>query len=435
MTARSRPWILVAALAASSCTAAAQTSGAPRSLTLEQAIEAALANNPRLRQSAVEVGIAETRVTQARAGMLPQVDAGGLANRGLTGSGNLFDLHGLASSPEPQNAAFSVNLLQDLLDFKRTRFESRARRAEVEYFEQTLRADQDRLVLEVQRAYINGLKASKHLSLAGEGVKRRELELVRADALLEAELGTSAEADQARADLSKARSGVTSATQAHRRALSSLGTVMGQEAPDLYELSEPEISERLPDSLNSLVAKSLEARAELGAVDARIQAAQEWVRRAQREKYPRLMIMFSGGWTRFAELTLGRLLFGAFGLQLPVFTGGRLEASIEETKLVVHKTEAMRDELRQAIRLEVTNAHSQVVSTLEAIQAARRGVEQAQGMATLADIRQQQGLSSRLDVVIARTELAAAENSLHQARYDYQLAAVELEFADGSASL
>lgn len=430
-----RPWILVVALATSFCTAAGQTSGEPRSLTLEQAIETALANNPRLRQSAVEIGIAETRVTQARAGMLPQVDAGGLANRGLTGSGNLFDLHGLASSPEPQNAAFSVNLLQDLLDFKRTRFESRARRAEVEYFEQTLRADQDRLVLEVQRAYINGLKASKHLSLAGEGVKLRELEQVRADALLGAELGTGAEVDQARANLSKARSGVTSAKEAQRRALSGLGTVMGQEAPVLYELTEFEISEQIPDSLDSLVANSLEARAELAAVDARIQAAHEWVRRAEREKYPRLMIMFSGGWTRFAELTLGRLLFGAFGLQLPVFTGGRLEASIEETKLVVHKTEAMRDELRQAVRLEVTNAHSEVVSTLEAIQAARQGVEQARSMATLADIRQQQGLSSRLDVVVARTELAAAENSLHQARYDYQLATLELEFASGAASL
>ena len=434
MTAYTRSSILVAAVAISLCPAAAETSGEPRSLTLDQAIKAALANNPSLRQSVVEIGIAETRVKQVRAGMLPQVDAGGLANRGLTGSANLFDLHGLASSPEPRNAAFSVNLLQDLLDFKRTRFESRARRAEVEYFAQTLRADQNRLVLEVQRAYFNGLKASKHLSLAGERVKQRALEQVRADALLEAELGTKAEVDQARANLSEAQSGATSATEAQKRALSGLGTVIGEEAPVLYQLSEPSVSERISDPLESLVANSLESRAELAAVDARIQAAREWVRRAQREKYPRLMIMFSGGWTRFAELTLGRLLFGAFGLQLPVFTGGRLEASIEETKLVVDKTEAMRDELRQAIRLQVTSAHSDAVSTLEAVQAARQGVEQAQAMATLADIRQQQGLSSRLDVVVARTELAAAENSLHQARYDYQLATAQLEFASGAAS-
>ncbi len=434
MTVDIRSWILVAPLAISLCPAAAETSGEPRSLTLDQAIETALANNPRLRQSAIEISVAETRVKQARADLLPQIDAGGLANKGLTGSANLFDLHGLASSPEPRNGAFSVNLLQDLLDFKRTKFESRARRAEVEYFEQTLRADQDRLVLEVQRAYFYGLKASEHFVLAGERIKRRELEQARADALLEAELGAKVEVDQARANLSKAQSGLTSATEAQKRALSGLGTVMGEEAPVLYQLHEPEISERIPGPLEPLVANSLEARAELAAVDARIQAAEEWVRRAQREKYPRLMIMFSGGWTRFAELTLGRLLFGAFGLQLPVFTGGRLEASIEETKLVVAKTEAMRDELRQAIRLEVTSAHSEVVSTLEAVQAARRGVEQAQAMATLADIRQQQGLSSRLDVVVARTELAAAENSLHQARYDYQLATAQLEFASGAAS-
>ena len=434
MTVDIRPWILAAALLGAVCPAAAQTSGEPRSLTLDQAIETALANNPRLRQSAIEISAAETRVKQARADFLPQVDAGGLANKGLTGSANLFDLHGLASSPEPRNGSFSVNLLQNLLDFKRTKFESRARRAEVEYFEQTLRADQDRLVLEVQRAYLNGLKESERLALAGERVKQRELEQARADALLEAELAAKVEVDQARANLSKAQSGFTSATEARKRALSGLGTVMGEEAPVLYQLREPEISERSPGPLEPLIANSLEARAELAAVDARIQAAEEWVRRARREKYPRLMIMFSGGWTRFAELTLGRLLFGAFGLQMPVFTGGRLEASIEETELVVDKTKAMRDELRQAIQLEVATAHSQAVATLEALKAARLGLEQAQSMATLADARHEQGLSSRLDVVIARTALAAAENGLHQARYDYGIAAAQLDFASGSAS-
>ena len=433
MTAEIRSSILGSALLAAVCPSAAQTGGEPRSLTLDQAIETALANNPRLRQSAIEISVAETRLKQARANLLPQVDAGGLANRGLTGSANLFDLHGLASSPEPRNGAFSVNLLQDLLDFKRTKFESRARRAEVEYFEQTLRADQDRLVLEVQRAYFNGLKESKHLALAGERVKRRALEHARADALLEAELGAKVEVDQARANLSKAQSGFTSATEAQKRALSGLGVVLGEDAPVLYQLHEPEISERIPGPLESLVANSLEARAELAAVDARIQAAEEWVRRARREKYPRLMIMFSGGWTRFAELTLGRLLFGAFGLQMPVFTGGRLEASIEETELVVDKTKALRDELRQAIQLEVATAHGQAVATLEAVQAARLGLEQAQSMATLADARHQQGLSSRLDVVIARTELAAAENGLHQALYDYGLAAAQLDFASAAA--
>lgn len=434
MTTKIRSWTLIAALWAAICPAAAETSGERRSLTLEQAIETALANNPSLRQSAVEIGIAETRVTQARAGMLPQVDAGGLANQGLTGSANLFDLHGLASSPEPRSGAFSVNVLQDILDFKRTRFESRARRAEVEYFEQTLRADQAKLVLDVQRAFFDGLKASRQLSSARKLVKRRDLEQARADALLEAELGTKLEADKARLKASEAQLGLTAAAEAERKALASLSTVMGEEIPSLFELQEPEISEHGPDALGSLLARAVENRAELAAVDARIEAAQEWVRRAEREKYPRLMIMFSGGWTRFAELTLGRLLFGAFGLRLPLFTGGRLEASIEETKLVVDKTMAMHDELQQAIRLEVATAHTQTVVALEAVQAARLALEQAQAMATLADLRHQQGLSSRLDAVIAGSELADAENGFHQARYDYARAAAELGFASGPAS-
>ncbi len=52
--------------------------------------------------------------------------------------------------------------------------------------------------------------------------------------------------------------------------------------------------------------------------------------------------MFSGGWARFAELTLSRLLFGGFGIQLPLLTGGRLKANIEETRLGLEKTRATR---------------------------------------------------------------------------------------------
>lgn len=434
MTARIRFRGLVATVVATALPAAAETSGEVPSLTLEQAIETALANNPSLRQSAIAIREAETRVRQARADLLPQIDAGGLANQGLTGSANLFDLHGLASSPEPRSGAFSVNVLQDVLDFKRSRFESRARLAEVEYFEQALRADRARLVLEVQRAYFDGLKASGQLAPASELVKQRDLERARADALLEAQLGTKVEADQARLKAFEAQLGLTTAAEAERKALASLSTVMGEKALSRFELQEPEISEYGPDALESLLASAVENRAELAAVGARIEAAQEWVRRAEREKYPRMMIMFSGGWTRFAELTLGRLLFGAFGLRLPLFTGGRLEAVIEETKLAVDKTEAMRDELHQAIQLEVATAHSQAVASLEAVQAARAALEQAQAMATLADLRHQQGLSSRLDVVVARTELAAAENSFHQARYDHARATAELDFASGSGS-
>ena len=48
--------------------------------------------------------------------------------------------------------------------------------------------------------------------------------------------------------------------------------------------------------------------------------------------------MFSGGWIRFAELTLSRLLFGGFGIQLSLLMGGRLQANIEETGLGLERT-------------------------------------------------------------------------------------------------
>ncbi len=346
-------------------------------LTLDQAIQKALSKNPSLRQAELDIGAAETRVKQARSSRLPQIDTGGIAKRGLSGSGNLFGLHGLASSPEPDNAAFSANVYQDLLDFKRSKFEGRARQAELEYFNQTMLAEEGTLILEVKRAYFAGLKAQARIGMAQEVVKEKALVMRQAEAFQRAQLGSRLDVSQAETGLSRARLSLTKATDAHQHALARLNTAMGEEALTVYALQDPTIQAGDPEPLERLLAEAVESRAEVSAVDARIRAGQEWVRRAEREKYPRIMAVFSGGWARFAELTLSRLLFGGFGIQLPLFTGGRVKADIEETRLGLQKTEAAREELVQAIGLQVTKSHRDVVTALESIRTSKQGMDQA----------------------------------------------------------
>ena len=123
-------------------------------------------------------------------------------------------------------------------------------------------------------------------------------------------------------------------------------------------LREPEITASVPEPLDALLAEAVANRPELAAVAARIRAGEAWVRRAERERYPRIRAMFSGGWIRFAELTLSRLLFGGFGIQLPLLMGGRLQANIEETRLGLERTQAARDDLEPAVDQQVAEAHS-----------------------------------------------------------------------------
>lgn len=405
--------------------------GEPPSLTLDQAIQTAVSGHPGLRQAELDIGAAAARVKRARSSYFPRLDAGGLAKQGLSGSGNLFGLHGLASSPEPDDMAFSVNLYQDVFDFKRTKHESRARRAELVYFKETLLAEEATLILQVKREYYSALKAQKLISLAQERIQERTLTIRQAEALYRAQLRSKLDVNLAGVQLSRAQLGLVRARNSLRQALAHLNTAMGEQTTQGYALQEQEILAESPAPLDTLLADSLQERAELAAVDARIQAGEEWVRRAKRAKYPRIMAMFSGGWTRFAELTLSRLLFGGFGIQLPLLTGGRLQADLDETRLVLEKTKATREELIRAIGLQVTKSHSDLMTALESAKTAEQGVGQAREAARLARIRYKNELAAFVEWTIAQTALAVVENEQAQALYDYKIAESELDFAIG----
>jgi len=400
---------------------------------MDEAVDLTVSRHPVLLQAAIDIGSAELRVQQTRSRRAPQVDAGGLTNIGLTGSANLLGLHGLASSPEPQNGAFSVNLFQDLLDFRRTKHESEARRAEVEHFEETLRAEKSRLILQAKRAFLEALAGTRQVEAAELAIAEKALALRAALARNRAGLTSKLDVSEAETGLGQARLRRADAQEELGRALARLNSGMGRDSGRKYALQEPPVEVAVPDPIEALVAEAMESRPELRALDARIRAAEHWVERAEREKLPRIMGMFSGGWTRFSELTLGRLLFGGFGIQLPLFTGGRIAATIEETRLALEKTSAAREVLVRSIPLEVSEAHAGLSAALEAVSAGDQAYRHAAGVERQERVRKKHGLAAGLDLARAHTALAQADSARARARYRYKIAEAELEFATGRA--
>lgn len=400
-------------------------------LTLEHAIHAGLTDHPMLHQAQLDVDIAEVRTIQARSTRFPQIDGGGIANVGLTGAGNLFGLHGLASSPRPEGRAVSANIYQDLLDFGRTKLETRARQSELEFFAKSLLAERANVTLTVTQAFYAVLDAEARLKASAAAVEAQMVGSRRAEALYREGIVSGVDLESSRFELSDARFARIAAEEASRRALAELNTVMGRDPTQNQALQDPPIPTDAPQPLDALIAMSLSERPELAAVDARIRAAEEWVQRAERERYPRVMAMFSGGWARLAEMTLDNLIFGGFGVRLPLLSGGRLRANIEETRLNAEKTKASRDDLVRKIKLQVTVSHGKLLTALESIPNAERDLKKAQEMARLARARHANELSATYDLTLAQSAVRVAESQRQRALYSYKLGVAELRFAVG----
>src|SRR5262245_22592187 len=92
----------------------------PVRLSLMEAIETALRQNPSVIAARQAVDEADARVQQARAGYFPQLGFNGIAKAGLSGATNALGLVGLPASPLYRNFADSLNVSHPLLDFGRT---------------------------------------------------------------------------------------------------------------------------------------------------------------------------------------------------------------------------------------------------------------------------------------------------------------------------
>ncbi len=401
-------------------------------LTLSQAIQNALAQRPQLLRVEEEIKAAEARLKQARSGYFPQIGFGGIAKQGLSGAGSAFGLEGLASSPFPRDLAASINVSYDLFDFGRRKHRTAAHRLRVSALKESRRSDRSRVVLQVKRAYYAVLEARKRIELGSQTVRERELTVKQSSAFYRAQLKSKLDVSLAQVELSRARLGVVQAESAYSQALVGLNRSMGAPYSGVYALEEPGAVVQPPGSLPSLVQGGLADRPELKSLDAEIAAYEEWLKKAESEKKGKILAAFSGGITRFAELTAGRLLFGGIGIRLPIYTGGRLEGQIEEARHTLKSSLARRQILSRDIEEEVARAHSRLTTARYAIEPNQDIVAQAQQTLELARLRYKAQLGDFVELARAETALSSAETEYARALYDYKLSEAELLYATGS---
>jgi outer membrane protein TolC len=143
------------------------------------------------------------------------------------------------------------------------------------------------------------------------------------------------------------------------------------------------------------------------------------------------MALFSSGWVRFSDYSPGKLLLGAFGVDLPLFTGGRLENVIAEAQAHLAQTRAARDELAQDIRFQVQRAYNELLSSIEMVRANEQLITQAREALRLANVRYRVQLGSFVELTSALAAASSAEAQYAQALYKYKLAEARLNYAAG----
>jgi len=422
----------------SQTTAASPQGSGPVRLSLGEAVRTALANQPALRRAEAEVAAAEAEVKQVRADYFPQLTFSGIGKVGLSGATSALGLPGFPASPFYRNAAYSANWYQTIFDFGRTKHRLASQKALSDSARLKMRAEEDRTILAVRKAYFNALEAQQLQRVAEETVAERRLTLEQVQAYFTAGLRSRLDASLAEANLAEARGNLIQARSAVATAFAALRATMGVERAQTYELETPPTEILSLPPAEALVLAGFHNRPDLRALDLKLRALTEEVGFARAQRLPEIRGFAAGGQGRFNGTTVKpvqRHGLGALGLLFPLFTGGRLEAARDEAEAEVQAASASRAELRQQIRLEVTQGYYQLNDSAERIGVAALQQKAAQETLNLAKARFQVGLSSFLEVVTAEVAAAKADTNYAQVQFDYQRARAGLEFATGQRTL
>ncbi len=432
---------LLAALAA--VAAAEAPSPPPVPLSLQQAIDLALAPDgaTRLQLAREFVRQAEARAAQARSALLPDLDASasgqnqtrnlrafgiqfespfpGFEFPRLAGPFTVFDLRATATQ-----TVFDIGAVRRL---QAARAAASAARLEEE-------SARNQVTDQVARVYLAGLRGQAAVEAAEANVELARALLRLAESQKAAGAGTGIEVTRARVQLSNEEQRLLVSRNQRARALLELKRLAGMPQDTPVELSD-----RLayvptdPVTVETAVATAARERAELRAQRRREESARLSLGAVKSERLPSIVAF--GDYGTIGSGPADAIPTRAYGLalRLPVFDGGRRAARRAEAISALRVEELRTRDLARQVELDVRLALDSLESAEGQVKAAGEGLQLAENELAQARRRYQAGLTSSLEVTDAQTRLERARANHIDALFNYNLAQIDLTTALGGA--
>ena len=379
---------------------------------LHRLVDLALENNRDLRKAALNVAAYRAQYGIQGSALLPQVDIEGSGGRSRTPA----DLSSTGQQGTGGDNSLQVGLTRYELDVW-GRIRSLDRNALETYLasEETRRSVQIGLVAEVAMAYLSW-ETDKQLQAVTRSTLenyRHNLELIQASS----EAGTASDLDvrQARTLVDSARGQVQAYTRQVALGANALRLLLGASIPN--DLPESNLTGQLmADIPAGLPANLLQQRPDIRAAEHQLLAANANIGAARAAFFPSITLTAGAG-------TASSQLSGLFNggseawsfmpqIHLPIFTGGRLKASLDYAKIQKDMGVANYEQTIQVSFREVSDGFAAMGTWSEQLKSQQDLVRATDEYTQMALQRYEEGVDSYMTLLDAQRQLLSARQQL-----------------------
>ncbi len=411
---------------------------AARPVSLREAIEMALQNNPDLRSARLRTQVARAGIEQADAALWPQVGLG----VGYTASDNPVQAFMMELNQRELQFGPGVNFNRPsvtdnvnghviasyrIYNGGRDAAQRELARLLLDAAEQNAAAARNDLVFEVRRSYHNINKARSFLRAAEESVVSMESNAQAARDRYEAGKVLKSDVLDAEVRLAEAREGVVRTRHAVALAETVFRNVLGVGERELVTAGNAQ------GSVNDgqVVAAHDVERPEMAAARMAMAAAGQQMRAARSGFYPRVhafarLDVNSGNAADYAESWLAGV-----AVEWDVFDGFLTRGRVSEARAQRDWAEEQLRKLELAVELEVRQATLNRDEARARLATMARAVEQAEESARILKDRYAQGLALLTQVLDAESALTSAKQRRAAAESDVWIAEAALDRAMG----
>ena len=414
---------------------------------MKDAVLLAVGQNKSLEASAAARNGAQTRVTQARSGLLPKVNYseswtrsnnpvfvfGSLLSQRQFGAQN-FEIGSLNSPNFINNFQSQITVDQTLYGAGQTKQAVRSAEIAKDLTSEEGRRTQTEVIAQVVRAYYDSLLSADQLSVTAQSIRSAEADLERAQNVRAAGMSTDVDVLSIRVHLATVRE-----LQIRRQAdvdvaHAALNDAIGLPLDASHTLTSQLVPLDLPDiALQAQENTAIEQRPEARQAKLAISLAENQVATARSALLPQVTLhgAYEANRQRFVTRAGDNWLV-SIGLRWNLFNGFSDKARIEEGKFAVDRSVAEEARAGSAIRLQVRRAYADLNAATQRIEVAKASVAEAEESLRITQNRYQAGISNITDLL--RTETAALEaRTRHVAAIrDQRVAAAGLELAAGT---
>jgi outer membrane protein len=409
-------------------TQAASTAAASQSLTLQEAEKIAIQNHPRVQAATYLAAEAKAQVTEARSAYYPH--AYGSATGVEAETNSRVAAGALNNSIIFSRFADGVTVQQLVTDFGRTQELVKSSNLHARAQEENVATSRADVLLQVDAAYYDSLKAQAVLQVAEETVKDRRLVSDQVTELEKNKLKSGLDVSFANVNLAQAQLLLVQAQNDLQASYAELSAALGFADQKTFQLADQPLPPTPPSDLSVLIAEAMRNRPEIISQQLDLSSAQSYAT-AERDLWlPSISAVGTAGLTPYRVEELGsRYAAAGFNLNIPIFNGRQFNALHAEAKAEAGARQQYLRELQNTVVREVRKAWLNANSGYQRLGLTQQLLDEANQALDLAQQRYKLGLSSIIELSQAQLNATQAQISQASAKYDYaaQLSALNYQ--------